>query len=34
MRSAFSRVRTASGVEGWIEHANLVDQATYDGLQS
>jgi len=30
----FSRVRTASGVEGWIEQRNLVDQATYDALQT
>ena len=29
----FSRVRTASGIEGWIEQRYLVDQATYDGLQ-
>ena len=29
----FARVRTAAGVEGWIEQRNLVDQATYDGLQ-
>jgi len=29
----FSRVRTASGVEGWIEQRNLVDQHTYDALQ-
>ena len=29
----FSRVRTASGVEGWIEQRYLVDQQTYDGLQ-
>jgi SH3-like domain-containing protein len=29
----FSRVRTASGIEGWIEQRFLVDQATYDGLQ-
>ena len=29
----FSRVRTASGVEGWLEQRYLVDQATYDGLQ-
>ena len=29
----FARVRTATGVEGWIEQRNLVDQATYDGLQ-
>jgi hypothetical protein len=29
----FSRVRTADGVEGWIEQRYLVDQQTYDGLQ-
>jgi Bacterial SH3 domain len=29
----FSRVRTASGIEGWIEQRFLVDQQTYDGLQ-
>ena len=29
----FSRVRTASGTEGWIEQRYLVDQSTYDGLQ-
>ena len=29
----FARVRTASGIEGWIEQRFLVDQATYDGLQ-
>lgn len=29
----FSRVRTASGLEGWIEQRYLVDQSTYDGLQ-
>lgn len=29
----FSRVRTMSGAEGWIEQRYLVDQATYDGLQ-
>ncbi len=29
----FSRVRTASGVEGWLEQRYLVDQATYDGLE-
>lgn len=29
----FVRVRTASGLEGWIEQRNLVDQQTYDGLQ-
>jgi SH3-like domain-containing protein len=28
-----SRVRTASGVEGWIEQRYLVDQQTYDSLQ-
>jgi SH3 domain-containing protein len=29
----FSRVRTTTGVEGWIEQRYLVDQSTYDGLQ-
>jgi SH3-like domain-containing protein len=29
----FSRVRAASGVEGWIEQRYLVDQQTYDALQ-
>jgi SH3-like domain-containing protein len=29
----FSRVRTAAGIEGWIEQRYLVDQATYDALQ-
>jgi Bacterial SH3 domain len=29
----FSRVRTESGIEGWIEQRYLVDQSTYDGLQ-
>ncbi len=29
----FARVRTASGLEGWIEQRFLVDQKTYDGLQ-
>jgi hypothetical protein len=29
----FSRVRTANGIEGWIEQRYLVDQATYDTLQ-
>jgi hypothetical protein len=29
----FSRVRTAGGVEGWIEQRFLVDQQTYDALQ-
>lgn len=29
----FSRVRTASGIEGWIEQRYLVDQRVYDGLQ-
>jgi hypothetical protein len=28
-----ARVRTAAGVEGWIEQRYLVDQQTYDGLQ-
>jgi SH3-like domain-containing protein len=29
----FSRVRTAEGLEGWIEQRYLVDQQTYDALQ-
>jgi SH3-like domain-containing protein len=29
----FAKVRTAAGVEGWIEQRYLVDQKTYDGLQ-
>ena len=29
----FSRVRTASGLEGWIEQRYLVSQEVYDGLQ-
>ena len=29
----FARVRTAGGIEGWIEQRYLVDQKTYDGLQ-
>jgi len=29
----FARVRTASGIEGWIEQRYLVDQKTFDGLQ-
>ena len=29
----FSRVRTASGLEGWIEQRYLVDEPTYEGLQ-
>ena len=29
----FSRVRTASGLEGWIEQRYLVNQEVYDGLQ-
>jgi hypothetical protein len=29
----FARVRTASGIEGWIEQRFLVDQKTYDTLQ-
>jgi SH3-like domain-containing protein len=29
----FARVRTASGLEGWIEQRYLVDEKTYDGLQ-
>jgi hypothetical protein len=30
----FSRVRTADGIEGWIEQRYLVNQETYDGLQT
>ena len=29
----FSRVRTAGGIEGWIEQRYLVDQPTYDAIQ-
>jgi SH3-like domain-containing protein len=29
----FARVRTASGLEGWMEQRYLVDQKTYDTLQ-
>jgi SH3-like domain-containing protein len=29
----FARVRTAGGIEGWIEQRYLVDQQTYDALQ-
>ena len=29
----FARVRTASGIEGWVEQRYLVDQKTFDGLQ-
>ena len=29
----FARVRTAGGIEGWIEQRYLVDQKTFDGLQ-
>jgi len=29
----FARVRTGSGIEGWIEERFLVDQKTFDGLQ-
>ena len=29
----FSRVRTATGIEGWIEQRYLVDQRTYDAVQ-
>lgn len=29
----FARVRTTSGIEGWIEQRYLVDQKTFDGLQ-
>jgi SH3-like domain-containing protein len=30
----FARVRTATGIEGWIEQRFLVDQKTFDGLQA
>lgn len=30
----FARVRTAGGLEGWIEQRYLVDQKTFDGLQA
>lgn len=29
----FARVRTASGIEGWIEQRFLVDQKTFDGVE-
>src|SRR5271168_2123970 len=29
----FARVRTASGIEGWIEQRFLLDQKTFDALQ-
>lgn len=29
----FARVRTATGLEGWMEQRYLVDQKTFDGLQ-
>jgi SH3-like domain-containing protein len=29
----FARVRTATGIEGWVEQRYLVDQKTFDGLQ-
>jgi len=29
----FAKVRTSTGVEGWIEQRFLVDQKTFDGLQ-
>jgi SH3-like domain-containing protein len=29
----FARVRTSTGLEGWIEQRYLVDQKTFDGLQ-
>ena len=29
----FAKVRTTSGIEGWIEQRYLVDQKTYDALQ-
>src|SRR5215469_992717 len=28
----FARVRTATGIEGWIEQRFLVDQKTFDGF--
>lgn len=30
----FARVRTAGGIEGWIEQRYLVDQPTYDAIQT
>jgi SH3-like domain-containing protein len=30
----FARVRTSTGVEGWIEQRYLADQKTYDGLET
>lgn len=30
----FAKVRTAGGIEGWIEQRYLVDQKTYDALQT
>jgi SH3-like domain-containing protein len=30
----FSRVRTATGIEGWIEQRYLVDQATYNAMET
>jgi SH3-like domain-containing protein len=30
----FARVRTSTGVEGWIEQRYLADQKTYDGLEA
>ena len=30
----FARVRTATGIEGWIEQRYLVDQKTFDALQT
>jgi SH3-like domain-containing protein len=29
----FARVRTASGIEGWVEQRYLVDQKTFDGFE-
>jgi SH3-like domain-containing protein len=29
----FARVRTATGIEGWVEQRYLVDQKTFDGFQ-
>ena len=29
----FARVRTASGIEGWVEQRYLIDQKTFDGLE-
>src|SRR5215467_14833436 len=29
----FARVRTSSGLEGWVEQRYLVDQKTFDGFE-